>query len=221
MTNKRIEELIIRYAYGELEDHEIPFAEGLISSSAEARRLFELYSLAKAGTKALAQPPSPQLSAERLREAILSREIKTVNSARWNWLGIAAPTAVAAALAFYVFLPDGTARPALPDRVVAEQDQRSVAPPELMDKGTTTATPSEARVSAAQSADVAKTMKQPAKRAVKVQSNTKMPSPAAPASAGEPAVFETVVVINAGPSSADGTRDATELGYTTDVSFGN
>lgn len=221
MKNKQLEELMIRFAYGELEDHEIAAAEQLVADSVEAKRLFDIYSIAATVSKTLPEPPSPQLSVERLREAILSKEIKTVSARRLGWVGIAAPTAAAVALAIYVFLPDRAMEVPLPDRVVAEQDNRTFVPPDFPAGDTFVRPPVVSSDVVSEAPKPAKTTaKATTKRSAKREPTNTVSAASSPATEREQ-TFETVVLINAGPSSSDGTRAATELGDTADVSFGN
>jgi hypothetical protein len=74
MTRDR-EEKIMMLAYGELGEAEARQVLSWVETDPEARRVYETYGLAASATKTLPAPPPHQLSAERLREAILDRQL--------------------------------------------------------------------------------------------------------------------------------------------------
>lgn len=103
MNDKR-KDLLIAYAFGDLTEEEMAEIETTAADRAEVDRLAQL----RADLKQLNRVPECQLSVERVRDAILNREIRQRRD--WRPWGIAAPVAAALALgAFLLTRPSGEA----------------------------------------------------------------------------------------------------------------
>ena len=101
------EDRLVRYAFGDVSDHERAEVEALIARDPEARRTVDQYASMRDDLGRMREVPEDQMSRERLRDAILARGLRTdplpVSRSRWQWLWM--PVA-ACALAFaYVAIP--------------------------------------------------------------------------------------------------------------------
>lgn len=232
MKGKHLEEMMIRFAYGELDEHEVSKAEELIATSDEARRIYDIHAIAAGGIKRLPEAPAPQLSSERLREAILSREIRVSGARPWTWAGTAASIVAAGALAVYVFLPgESTVSPSESNTVVAVRD--AVDNPSTIERF-------DEPVSAAAAESIHERVPETKVVAEKSAPIRKRPQPAASKRTSEPTgsftsaalsgpaaaprdsgEVEAVVIISRTSNAIDGTSDATEIVSATDVVLGN
>jgi hypothetical protein len=232
MKGKHLEELMIRFAYGELDEHEVSKAEELLAISDEARKIYDVHSIAAGGIKRLPEAPAPQLSAERLREAILSREICSSRTKPWTWAGTAASIVAAGALAVYVFLPgESTVTPSESNTVVAIRDivenppalQRFDEPASSAAVESVNEMASESKVVAEKTAPIRKRSQPVASKRVSQPTDSYMSAELSrPAASSEHSgEVEAVVIISRTSNAIDGTSDATEIVSATDVVLGN
>ncbi len=228
MKGKKLDDFMMLYAYGELSAAEAVLAENLLAESSEARTAYDTYSVAASGVKSLPAPPEQQLSAESLREAILSSEIRSNGRWQWQWIGLASSAVAAVALAIYIFLPDAH-KPVDPlsDRVIAEQAEPSgtglgaatspfLAPPPQPAESTPVVTES-----APAKAAPAVRKRTPVKAAVKTVDPPTRTAPVLEDPTESLDALEAVVFINPSGSGIDGTSDATELRSPRDVVLSN
>ncbi|MCW5946500.1 MAG: hypothetical protein KIT74_05660 [Fimbriimonadales bacterium] len=232
MKGKHLEEMMIRFAYGELDGHEVTKAEELLATSDEARRIYDIYAIAAGGMKRLPEAPAPQLSSERLREAILSREIRGSGAKPWTWAGTAASIVAAGALAVYVFLPgESTVSPSDSNTVVAVRDivdhsssiERFEEPVSSAAVESTNDRAAETEIVADKAAPIRKRPQPAASKRTSEPTDSftsaEVSRPAAaPGNSGE---LEAVVIISRTSNAIDGTSDATEIVSATDVVLGN
>lgn len=102
MTNKRLEEKLIALAFGELDSREAESVRKLIGSNPELMKQFEAYQFAASGASTPELLPPPSLSNERLRQAILARELRPSSrpSIANFGIGVASLAAAVFAIAF-------------------------------------------------------------------------------------------------------------------------
>ena len=112
MNCKRLEEDLLLYAFGELDAKKAPVIEQHVATCEPCRKELSAYQVAADGMQRLPTAPEPSLSTERLRQAILSHELRS----RPNWamrfavVGAAAAAFIAALVSInHSPIPSGNA----------------------------------------------------------------------------------------------------------------
>lgn len=240
MKEKR-KDLLIAYAFGELNEDEMTAFE---ADAAEKAELDELTRL-RADLKRLADVPECQLSVERVRDAILQREIRQRRD--WRPLVLATPVAAGLALlAFFAMRQSG--QPSLAPKTNpiviettepkpfvrrTEPDRVTTPPANGVDVerlvGITLSVLNARPVSTDEPVSIRQAVHRP-KPAYKhsvVASRVETPMPAAPegstpvaAPTVQPQPIEPIVMISADEDKATGARRANEVETTSDVVIG-
>jgi hypothetical protein len=122
---RRLEEELAEYAFGDASPERAQELKRLIETDPEAASLFATYRDMREELRHMVHVPEPQLSTERLREAILNKGLsETPSRTSWNWMWMPAAAACAAfAFAFMRAQPPQT-QPTLVDNSVVESPLR-------------------------------------------------------------------------------------------------
>lgn len=143
MSCKRFEDQIALFAYGELEDSAA--LKEHLGRCAACRKEFALFGFAADAMHDLPSAPEPSLTSERLRQAILSKELKQQRLALPIRFGFAG-AGLAAMLAVWITFSNRSVEPEAveggalarkifapkPGPIVAEQPSPAPAPPETV-----------------------------------------------------------------------------------------
>jgi hypothetical protein len=134
MSCKRFEDQVIGLAYGELDAAQAARVSEHVATCASCAGELALFKVAAEGARAGVEPPAPSLSNERLRQAILSSELKDARP--WTWrvgLGGAALAGLAAVWVFVVSRPT-VSQPVVSPPMYAERSnpQTVPVPPEAL-----------------------------------------------------------------------------------------